>query len=56
VGLSTGITPVLTDAGKIVLMGLMFLGRLGPLTAAVALSRQRTPYQPEYLEEEPLVG
>ena len=46
----------LTDAGKVVLMMLMLLGRLGPLTAAVALGRQRTPYQPEYLEEEPLVG
>ncbi len=56
VGLSTGITPLLSDAGKVVLMVLMFLGRLGPLTAAVALGRQRTPYQPEYLEEEPLVG
>jgi trk system potassium uptake protein TrkH len=56
VGLSTGITPMLSDAGKVVLMVLMFLGRLGPLTAAVALGRQRTPYQPEYLEEEPLVG
>jgi trk system potassium uptake protein TrkH len=56
VGLSTGITPLLSDAGKVVLMVLMFVGRLGPLTAAVALSRQRTPYQPEYLEEEPLVG
>ena len=56
VGLSTGITPLLTDAGKVVLMLLMLLGRLGPLTAAVALGRQRIPYQPEYLEEEPLVG
>jgi len=56
VGLSTGITPMLSDPGKIVLMLLMLLGRLGPITAAVALSRQRTPYQPEYLEEEPLVG
>jgi len=56
VGLSTGITPLLTDAGKLVLMLLMLLGRLGPLTAAVALGRQRIPYQPEYLEEEPLVG
>jgi hypothetical protein len=29
---------------------------LGPISAAMALSRQRTPYQPEYPEEEPLVG
>ena len=56
VGLSTGITPLLSDPGKLVLMTLMLLGRLGPLTAAVALGRQRIPYQPEYLEEEPLVG
>jgi trk system potassium uptake protein len=55
-GLSTGITPLLTDPGKLVLVALMLMGRLGPITAAVALSRQRTPYQPEYLEEEPLVG
>jgi trk system potassium uptake protein TrkH len=56
VGLSTGITPSLTQAGKIVLMVLMLAGRLGPITAAVALGRQRHPYQAEYLEEEPLVG
>ena len=56
VGLSTGITVSLTDPGKGVLMALMLIGRLGPITAAVALVRQRQPYQPEYLEEEPLVG
>ncbi|MFM1904851.1 MAG: Ktr system potassium uptake protein [Planctomycetota bacterium] len=56
VGLSTGITSSLTDPGKFVLMALMLIGRLGPITAAVALGRQRHPYQPEYLEEEPLVG
>jgi len=56
VGLSTGITASLTDPGKFVLIALMLIGRLGPITAAVALGRQRQPYQPEYLEEEPLVG
>ena len=56
VGLSTGITASLTDHGKVVLMVLMLVGRLGPITAAVALGRHRQPYQPEYLEEEPLVG
>ena len=56
VGLSTGITPALSDAGKIVLMVLMLVGRLGPITAALALARQRHTYQPEYPEEEPLVG
>ena len=56
VGLSTGITASLSDAGKIVLVILMLVGRLGPITAAVALSRQRRVRQLEYPEEEPLVG
>ena len=56
VGLSTGITAGLSDPGKLVLVALMIAGRLGPLTAAVALSRQRQPWQPAYPEEEPLVG
>ncbi len=37
VGLSTGITPSLTDAGKLVIALTMFAGRLGPLTLAYAL-------------------
>jgi len=56
VGLSTGITPDLSIAGKCTLIALMLLGRLGPITVAVALSRQRPAYQPAYPEEEPLVG
>lgn len=44
VGLSTGITPQFTDAGKLVLCAAMFFGRLGPLTVAYALqARQRRP-------------
>ncbi len=56
VGLSTGITPTLTDPGKLVLVALMLLGRLGPITAAVALARERRTYQPRFPEEEPLIG
>ncbi len=56
VGLSTGITAALSVPGKSVLIILMLLGRLGPITVAVALSRQRPAYQPNYPEEEPLVG
>lgn len=56
VGLSTGITATLSDPGKMVLVFLMLLGRLGPITAAVALSRERRPYQPAYPEEEPIIG
>ncbi|MCD6412748.1 MAG: Trk family potassium uptake protein [Elusimicrobia bacterium] len=36
VGLSTGITPHLSNASKFVIIILMFMGRLGPLTIALA--------------------
>lgn len=39
VGLSMGITGDLTTAGKLVLIGLMFAGRCGPLTVGLALLR-----------------
>lgn len=37
VGLSTGITPALSTIGKLVIIFLMFCGRLGPLTFGMAL-------------------
>jgi trk system potassium uptake protein TrkH len=37
VGLSMGITPTLTSIGKLVIIFLMFCGRLGPLTFGMAL-------------------
>ncbi|MRH41835.1 Ktr system potassium transporter B [Aquibacillus halophilus] len=39
VGLSMGITPDLTSVGKILLIFLMFIGRLGPLTFAFLLAK-----------------
>jgi trk system potassium uptake protein TrkH len=53
VGLSTGITPDLTAAGKIILCVGMFFGRLGPLTAVYALQRRQHP--PRYRFAESLV-
>lgn len=50
VGLSTGVTTRLTDAGLGVLMACMFIGRIGPLVLAASLVGERTrmPYaQPE---------
>lgn len=38
VGLSLGLTPFLTPAGRLVIILLMFLGRLGPLTLASSLT------------------
>jgi potassium uptake TrkH family protein len=56
VGLSTGITPVLPEAAEIILVMLMFLGRLGPLTlgSAIALRHRRILY--EYPKERPAIG
>ncbi len=43
VGLSTGITPDLSLAGRLIITFTMFVGRLGPLTLALALiQRQKT--------------
>jgi trk system potassium uptake protein len=45
VGLSTGLTPTLSVAGKWVIIALMFIGRLGPFVLIAALqSVQETPY------------
>jgi trk system potassium uptake protein TrkH len=41
VGLTTGITPDLSMAGKLLLCVGMFIGRLGPITAAYALQRRQ---------------
>ncbi len=43
VGLSTGITPELTPFGKTIVTAAMYLGRIGPLTLAMALASSPTP-------------
>ncbi len=56
VGLSTGITPQLSEIGRVVIVLDMFIGRLGPISVFVALSRaDRTPNL-EFPQEEPLIG
>ncbi len=40
-GLSTGITPVLSVFSKFILMGLMFIGRIGPLGLLILLLEKR---------------
>jgi trk system potassium uptake protein TrkH len=41
VGLSLGITPYLSVSGKLALTVLMFVGRVGPLTLALAIGQNR---------------
>lgn len=58
VGLSRGVTPGLPATGQLVLMALMFIGRVGPITVASALAlRTQTRHRHyQYPEEKPIVG
>jgi len=56
VGLSMGVTPKLTSMGRILIIITMFLGRVGPLTLAFALSRSKLKSHLRYPEEKILVG
>jgi trk system potassium uptake protein len=56
VGLSTGITATLPPAGQIVLIALMFFGRLGPITFATALALRRREILYQLPKERPIIG
>jgi len=56
VGLSTGITPHLSDFGKIVIILCMFTGRLGPLTMVLAVRNLQATRLVTYPEERVMVG
>jgi Trk-type K+ transport system membrane component len=56
VGLSTGVTADWDSPGRIVLVVLMFLGRTGPYTLAVALALRERQKLYRYPEERPLIG
>lgn len=56
VGLSTGITADLPASGQVVLMVLMFLGRVGPITVASALAVNTRHRHYQLPEERPIVG
>jgi trk system potassium uptake protein len=56
VGLSTGLTATLSVAGKIIIIALMFLGRLGPISVFAALSGKAKEEPVQYPSEEPMIG
>lgn len=56
VGISLGITPDLSFAGKLIIIALMYLGRLGALTLAIALIERRSDYPIRYPAEDVLIG
>jgi trk system potassium uptake protein TrkH len=56
VGLTTGITPDLTDISRIFLMLTMFIGRVGILTVTVAMFKTYKPVSSKYIEERIIIG
>lgn len=55
VGLSTGITPSLSDIGKLLVSVLMFIGRLGPITIALVMGTKEN-IEIKYAEDKIIVG
>lgn len=56
VGLSLGVTPELGSPGKLLLMFTMFVGRIGPITLLLALSRTEPKAVITYPEEDVMIG
>ncbi len=56
VGLTLGLTPNLSSLGKIFIMIMMYLGRVGPLTVMLALTRKRKKSGYKYPEGKILIG
>ena len=54
VGLSTGITTEVGTGSKVVLMVMMFVGRLGPITVATSLKKRESRLR--YVEERIFIG
>ncbi len=56
VGLTTGITPSLTPAGKLVIIMLMFVGRLGPILFLSVLQGFEEPRRYRWPEQGMMIG
>ena len=58
VGLTLGLTPELTDIGKVIIILLMYMGRIGPISMAIAftIKRQRAANCIKLPEENIMVG
>jgi trk system potassium uptake protein TrkH len=56
VGLSTGVTPNLTVLGKFIVIITIFIGRIGPLSLALAVGQRISRRHYEFPEENVMVG
>jgi len=55
-GLSMGITSSLSDAGRLLLAVVIFIGRIGPLTLAAALTEPDPRHAVRYVSEPVIIG
>jgi len=55
-GLSTGITPMLSTLGKLLIILLMYVGRIGPLTLIYAFAVRQGTVNLSYAEEKIAIG
>ncbi|MEY8320583.1 TrkH family potassium uptake protein [Lachnospiraceae bacterium 46-61] len=57
-GITTGITPYLSKVGRIIIIIAMFMGRIGPISIVIALTKKQNQnkYQLQYAEEQIIVG
>ena len=56
VGLSANVTPGLSQPAQLLLVALMFLGRVGPVTLASSLSLRNTSRDYRLPEGRPMIG
>jgi trk/ktr system potassium uptake protein len=56
VGLSLNVTPELSDFGKLLVAGVMFLGRIGPITLILALSARQKARGYVFPQEDIAIG
>lgn len=56
VGLSTGVTPLLSQWGQLILIIAMFVGRVGPFTIGIAMAQQSDVDRYRFVEERVTIG
>ncbi|MNI68515.1 Potassium/sodium uptake protein NtpJ [compost metagenome] len=56
VGLTMGLTPSLSWMGKVVIIIIMYIGRVGPMTVALALASGKAKRAIKYPEDKILIG
>ena len=56
VGLTRGFTSTMNTAGKLIIIVCMYLGRIGPISLAIAISTKKKYGLAVYAEEDVTVG